>query len=84
MADPGKGVPAPVPSAPATRGSLAATLANDKVRLRIVLTTFLDVPSFDTDQVNYLGHDIVKALTEQGITHFKRDFLSLSEPDIRG
>ena len=60
-----------------------STVADDEKRLRSVLTTFLDVPNFDTHQTEYGAHEIVLALKEQGITLFNRDFLSLSEADIR-
>jgi hypothetical protein len=68
--------PAP---APATRSALAA----NESRLKMSLYTFLDVPHPSTDVANYNRHEIVRALTHQGITHFRRDFLSMSERDIR-
>ena len=70
--------PAP-PPAVATRNALAV----DENRLKMSLYTFLDVPHPTTDAANYNRHEIVRALTHQGITHFRRDFLMLSEIDIR-
>lgn len=76
--------PAGTPSpAPVTRASLAAALAEDERKLKVILYTYLDLPHPDTEKVAYDSHEIVQALTNQGITHFKRDFLSLSETDIR-
>ena len=60
-----------------------SAVVEDEKRLRSVLTIFLDVPNYDTHQTEYNAHEIVLALTAQGITHFNRDFLSLSEADIR-
>lgn len=69
----------PPPAALTTRGSLAA----NENRLKLSLYTFLDTPHPDTDKANYVKHEIVRALSHQGITHFRRDFLSMSESDIR-
>jgi hypothetical protein len=55
----------------------------DESRLKMSLYTFLDVPHPTTDAASYAKHEIVRALTYQGIVHFRRDFLSLSENDIR-
>lgn len=62
-----------------TRNALAA----DENRLKMSLHIFLEVPNPTTDTDNYEKHEIVRALTLQGITHFRRDFLTLSENDIR-
>jgi len=60
-----------------------SAVVEDEKRLRSVLTIFLDVPNYDTHQTEYNAHEIVLALTAQGITRFNQDFLSLSEADIR-
>lgn len=68
----------------ATAGAMTrSAVADDRTRLKTVLHVFLELPHPDTETVAFEKHEIVVALTEQGITHFKRDFLCLSESDIR-
>ena len=57
-----------------------STVADDEKRLRTVLTTFLDVPNFDTHQTEYDAHEIVLALKEQGITPEPRIRIPILEP----
>jgi hypothetical protein len=69
--------PAPAAAPPTTRDSLA----DDERKLKA--QSDLDLPHPDTESAAYEGHDIVRALKQQTITHFKQDFLSLSKSDIR-
>jgi hypothetical protein len=68
---------------PATVPTTRASLAADENRLKTLLHVFLDVPNPTTEAAEYNKHEIVCALNHEGIMHFRRDFLSMSESDIQ-
>jgi hypothetical protein len=66
-----------------TGAATRSTLTANENRLKMSLFIFLDVPNPTVDAAGYAKHEIVRALDFQGIKHFRRDFLSLSENDVR-